>query len=120
MTTKHIESVEKAAEKIAESTEACRKSMLGGARHQRFPEADWIATIITQETAAELDRLRKALQSSIASGPMKINPTPETFKSVEILPDTTMLDFRVSVFTYKKIKSALANSEPESVEKEKE
>lgn len=83
-------------------------------------------TIIDQETGlpeitAERDRLWESneklldiLQSAISSGPMRIHPTPETFTSVELLPDITLVDFRMSVYTYKKIKAALVKAEPET------
>ena len=57
---------------------------------------------------AEKAELIDALQAAIHSGPMNIEPTPEKFESVELLPETTMVDFRVSVHTYKKIRTALA------------
>ena len=82
-----------------------------------------ITAIIDRETVApdllklfaERDRLREALKLSICSGPIKIKPSPETIETIEALPETTLLDFRMSVHTYKKLKAALAK-EPESGE----
>ena len=54
--------------------------------------------------------LKKLLEKSIASGPMKLNPTPnsEELKNGVIgLPDTTLIDVRMNIKTYKEILIAI-------------
>lgn len=73
-----------------------------------------VADIIHKhKTPAErvAEELLSASKAAIQSGPMKIEPSPRPFTSIEMLPDNTMIDFRMSAASYKKIIVAIAKAE---------